>query len=87
MTQRIMTKEMTELLSHGLHDLGLDERIVNQLEHFGVYTVEDLLMKTEVQIRSLPNLGDKAMTSIYSCLEAKGFVRSKPPPAARKRKS
>ncbi len=86
----ILTKEMRELLKRSPHDLELDERIVNQLERAGIFTIEMLLHKTEAEIRALPNLGDKAMTAIFSKLAERGFVRrgpEPPPPKAPKKRA
>lgn len=68
------------ILSEASEDMAtrtlLPVRTVNALEAHGIYTVEDLLNKTEQELRSIPNFGDKTMSLIFSVLEEFGFYRT-----------
>ncbi len=73
-----MTPEMQELLSDSLYELGLDERTVNHMAEIGVMTIEDLLHRTESELRRISHVGDRTMEKIFTSLAKRGFVRYPP---------
>ena len=45
-------------------DLGLDRRVANCLQSYGVYSIADLKSKTTGEILKIPNLGPAALLDI-----------------------
>lgn len=74
------------LLRASLNDIGLSIRTVNALENdddtpnaYGVvrkiHTVGELLRLRPDEITAIPNLGEKTLLEIFTCLAKHGFTR------------
>lgn len=63
-----------ELLEEHVNVLSLPVRIVNMLESAGIFTLSDLLQRTQRELMLLPNFNEKTLETILKALERVGFV-------------
>ncbi len=68
-------KSSMERLDMLLPSVGLSVKTTNAYEQAGLFTVRDLLAKSEEELRSIANVGDKTMDETYLCLSKLGFVK------------
>lgn len=66
-------KVLELMLDASVRGLGLDKREFNCLEREGVYTIRDLIGKTEQDLLDYRNLGDKGIGHIKDRLALFGF--------------
>ena len=70
-------KAMQDKLNLGIAELGLSVRTTNCLENEGIFTVEQLLNRTQESLLQIGNFGQKTLTEVFNALEAIGFPRVK----------
>jgi len=70
------TQKADDRLKLSLSESKLSVRIVNCLEEYGIFTVQDLLNCTPKRLLGIPNLGVKTLKTIYIALEKLGFYRT-----------
>lgn len=69
---------LEEKLNLSVSEISIPVRIANRLQEFNIHTVHDLLKKKPEQILQIPQLGEKALDSIYEALEKIDFHRKVP---------
>ena len=84
--EELEVRRREELLKASLNDIGLSVRTVNALENddetpnaYGVvrkvHTVGQLLQMRPEDIMAIPNMGEKTLQEIFTCLAKHGFAR------------
>jgi DNA-directed RNA polymerase subunit alpha len=71
--QEIATNNVDPLLLKPVDDLDLTVRSANCLKAENIYSIGDLIQKTEVELLRTPNLGKKSLTEIKDVLASKGL--------------
>ncbi len=71
--QSIEQISQEELLGAPIEQLGLPKRTLNTLQEAGIKTVAELISKTEAEILSIKNLGEKTLQEIKEKLEKFGL--------------
>jgi len=51
-----------------MEDLGLTQRMLNNFDDHGIYTIGDLMSRTKEQMLELPNFGEKQIILLFKCL-------------------
>lgn len=70
-------KAMQDKLNLGIAELGLSVRTTNCLENEGIFTVEQLLNRTQASLLQIGNFGQKTLNEVFTALTAIGFPRNK----------
>ena len=67
-------KERTHSATLSIEELDLSVRPLNCLKRAGIYTVEDLIKKTEEDMLKVRNLGRKSLDEVIRKLEGIGLA-------------
>ena len=59
-------------------EIGLTVRTTNILEEDGIFTVRELLSRTQAELFALANFGERTLEEVYAALERFGFSRNIP---------
>lgn len=70
----IANAEIDPLLLRPVDDLELTVRSANCLKAENIFSIGDLVQKTEVELLKTPNLGKKSLTEIKDVLSARGLA-------------
>ena len=74
----ILDYRLREKLLRSVSDIGLRERTVVMLESVGVFTVNDLLHRTEAELLQISYFGQTTMAEVYLALSRLGFTKGRP---------
>jgi DNA-directed RNA polymerase subunit alpha len=68
-----MAKTLSVFVSP-IDDLGLSKRVCNSLNNENIVYIGDLIGRSPIEVRRIPNIGNIAFQQIQNALEINGWV-------------